>query len=592
MRRGPRLNMVKSSGMSIIELPQELVVKIAAGEVIERPASVVKELVENSLDAAAGRIEVELRGGGIPFLRVTDDGQGILPDEVELAFLRHATSKVRDLEDLANITSLGFRGEALPSIAAVAEVSMLTRTADRPLGMLLRIKEGTVLEKGERGCPPGTTVTVRNLFSGLPARRKFLRSSSTESRRVTDVVARYCLAYPEVQCLLFNDGRLTLQSPGDGQLRTAVASLYGSQVARAMVPVEARDASLAVQGLTSSPAEARASRQSISFFVNRRWVQSVALMRALEDAYRDLLPGDRFPLAVLNLYVPPDEVDVNIHPAKKEVRFYREGDLYSFVRRAAREALGQFAPAKTAFAGAGPFVAPSPGMGTQALAGGTSQAIGGGLPQSPSVGPAPAPNVALETPDQGPLRLQLPVLRVVGQMGDTYIIAEGPDGMYLVDQHTAHERVLFEKLKADGGEVSKQGLLDPLVLEVRPAQAALLVSSGDELARWGFEVEPLDQNACLLRAVPSLLRGNQLKEAFQEIVSALEETGGGPAWEDRLRQSLACHGAVRAGQTLTPQEMRELLLALEATDLPYTCPHGRPTMVYLSSARLNREFGR
>lgn len=580
--------------MAIIELPHELVAKIAAGEVIERPASVAKELVENSLDAASRRIEVEVRGGGIPFLRVTDDGQGIPQDQVETAFLRHATSKVSALEDLSSINTLGFRGEALPSIAAVAEVSMLTRPLDRPLGMLLRVKEGTVLEKGERGCPPGTTVTVRNLFSGLPARRKFLRPASTESRRITDVVARYCLAYPEVKFLLFTDGRLALQSPGDGQLSSAAATLYGAQVARALVPVEARDASLMLQGLVSPPSEARASRQAINFFVNRRWVQNVALTRALEDAYRDLLPGDRFPLAVINLYVPPEEVDVNIHPAKKDVRFYREGDLYAFVRRAAREALGRFAPAKTAFGGASPFLAPPAASGTGLETGATFQGIPGGFVRAPVGGLAPAPDLGLglEAPNQGPLRLQLPILRVVGQMGETYIIAEGPDGMYLVDQHTAHERVLYEKIKANGGEINKQGLLDPLVLEVRPAQAALLASSAEELARWGFEVEPLDQNACLLRTVPSLLGGNELKEAFQEIVAALEETGGGPGWEERLRQSLACHGAVRAGQTLTPREMRELLLALEATDLPYTCPHGRPTMVYLSSARLAREFGR
>lgn len=577
--------------MPIIELPQDLVAKIAAGEVIERPASVSKELVENSLDSGARRVEVELRGGGIPFLRVTDDGQGIPPEEVGLAFLRHATSKLVDLADLAKISTLGFRGEALPSIAAVAEVSMLTRTPDRELGMMVRIKEGRVIESGERGCPPGTTVTVRDLFSGLPARRKFLRPATTEARRVTDVVARYCLAYPEVQFLLHNDGRQSLQTPGDGQTTSAVASLYGAQLAKALVPVDAKDASLAVQGLISPPSEARASRQMINFFINRRWVQSAPLLRALEDAYQDLLPGDRFPVALINLYLPPDEVDVNIHPAKREVRFYREGDLYAFVRRAVREAIGHFAPAKTAFAGIGPFLT-HPGGGFPEVSGYMSQTVPGGLKPALVGGSVQTPALELEASDQGPLRIQLPILRVVGQMGDTYIIAEGPDGMYLVDQHTAHERVLYEKLKGGGDEVSKQGLLDPLVLEVRPAQVGLLASWGEVLGRWGFEVGQLDQNACLLRTAPSLLKGTKLKEAFQEILTALEETSGGPAWEERMRQSLACHGAVRAGQSLSIQEMRELLLALEATELPYTCPHGRPTMVYLSSARLAREFGR
>ncbi|MDP2728282.1 MAG: DNA mismatch repair protein MutL, partial [Dehalococcoidia bacterium] len=284
------------------------------------------------------------------------------------------------------------------------------------------------------------------------------------------------------------------------------------------------------------------------------------------------------------LYLPPDEVDVNIHPAKKEVRFYREGELYAFVRRAVREVIGQCASAKTAFTGAGALVSSLPNRPVLAPPGGFTPAPPGSLAQAPSP--------PLETPDPGPLRMHLPILRVVGQMGDTYIIAEGPDGMYLVDQHTAHERVLYEKIKGNGAEVGKQGLLDPLVLELPPAQVALLASASDELNRWGFEVDPLDQNACLLRTVPSLLKESKLKEAFQEILAALEETGGGPAWEDRLCKSLACHGAVRAGKSLTTQEMRELLLSLEETELPYTCPHGRPTMVYLSSVRLAREFGR
>ncbi len=578
--------------MGIIELPQELVLKIAAGEVIERPASVAKELVENSLDAGARRIEVEIRGGGIPFLRITDNGRGIEPDEVELAFRRHATSKLSSQDDLASIGSLGFRGEALPSIATVAEVTMLTRTWEQPLGVLVRLKDGMVIDKGERGGPPGTTITVRNLFSGLPARRKFLRPAASEGRRVTEIVARYCLAYPEVQFLLYNDGRLTLQSPGDGQLTSAVASLYGAPAAKAMVALDARETSMAIQGLISPPSETRGSRQYINYFVNRRWVQNAFLARALEQAYHDLLPADRYPLAVLNIYLPPDEVDVNIHPAKREVRFYREGELFTFIHRAVREALGKFAPAKTAFAGTGPGASTVPNRPLETPPGGFTRAPSY-EPQQGIVSSAfQSPTVPLETPEASPLQLQLPILRVVGQMGDTYIIAEGPDGMYLVDQHAAHERVLYEKLKSENGEPNRQGLLDPLVLELSPAQVSLLASTGEQLARWGFEVEPLDQNACLLRAVPSLLKRAKLKEAFQEILNLLEETGGGPAWEDRLAQSLACHGAVRAGQTLTPQEMRELLLALEATELPYTCPHGRPTMVYLSSSRLAREFGR
>ncbi len=344
--------------------------------------------------------------------------------------------------------------------------------------------------------------------------------------------------------------------------------------------------------MISPPSENRGSRQYVNFFVNRRWVQNQFLARALEQAYRDLLPAGRYPVAVLNLSLPPDEVDVNVHPAKREVRFCREAELFALVQRSVRDALRAFVPAKTAFGGSGPFIDSSVNRPLETPPGGFMRAPAG-FPQPAfssrggQVSSAPA-----SMADTEPLRAQLPILRVVGQMRETYIIAEGPDGMYLVDQHAAHERVLYEKVKGDKGETGRQGLLDPLVLDLSPGQSALLGSVSGELSRWGFEVEPLDQNACLVRAAPSFLKPARLKEAFQDILALLEETGGGPAWEEKLFQSMACHGAVRAGQTLSLQEMRELLLALEATDLAYTCPHGRPTMVYLSSARLAREFGR
>ncbi|MDO8689600.1 MAG: DNA mismatch repair protein MutL, partial [Dehalococcoidia bacterium] len=418
------------------------------------------------------------------------------------------------------------------------------------------------------------------------------RSAASEARRVTEIVARYSLAYPEVQFLVHNEGRVALQSAGDGQVTSAVSSLYGAATAKVMVPLDATAASMGIAGLVSPPSETRASRQCISFFVNRRWVQNQFLARALEQAYRDLLPVGRYPVAVLNVFLPPDEVDVNVHPAKREVRFCREAELFALVQRSVRDGLREFVPARTAFAGSGPFVDSPVSRPLQTPPGGFMRAPAD-FPQQAFSGAGGQLSAApTEMADAEPLRSQLPILRVVGQMRDTYIIAEGPDGMYLVDQHTAHERVLYEKIKGDKGETGRQGLLDPLVLELSPGQSALMASVSGELARWGFEVEPLDQNACLLRAAPSVLKPARLKEAFEDILSLLEETGGGPAWEERLFQSVACHGAVRAGQTLTPQEMRELLLALEATDLPYTCPHGRPTMVYLSSARLAREFGR
>jgi DNA mismatch repair protein MutL len=561
-----------SGNMAIARLSPELVRKIAAGEVIERPASVVKELVENSLDAGASRVEVEVRGGGIQLVRVSDDGVGIEPEEVELAFQRYATSKLKGEEDLARIASLGFRGEALPSIAAVAEVTMLTRPPSLALGTMVHLKEGRVVGRSPRGCPVGTTVTVRNLFSGLPARRKFLRSTTTEAQHIARLVAAYALASPEVKFTFSSEGRLAFQSPGNGELRAVLAAIHGLETTRAMLEVAIGSASLQVRGLVSPPHLHRANRQGMNFFVNRRWVQSPMLLRAMEAAYQDLLPHGRYPLGALSLVLPPEDLDVNIHPAKREVRFYREGEVYTWVQKAIREALGQAAPAARLSGTLTPAGHP-PGVSDEQ--------------QQPLFQEERLP------PSQpAPLSLHLPILRVVGQVNNVYIIAEGPDGMYLVDQHTAHERVLYERLKARQGQVERQGLLDPLTIEVTPQQREILAALAGELARWGFEAEPFGGNSCLLRSVPAILGTASPREGFLEALEVLEEARDGEERQEGMLRSLACHGAVRAGQALSSQEMRELLRDLEETSSPYTCPHGRPTMIYLSTAQLEREFGR
>jgi DNA mismatch repair protein MutL len=526
-------------------LPADLVAKIAAGEVVERPASVVKELMENSLDAGATQLSVEIRGGGVGVMRVTDNGSGIPAGEVELAFQRYATSKIERAEDLEAISSLGFRGEALPSIAAVAQVEVFTQARDEPVGTFICFKDGVVLEKASRGRPPGTTITVRNLFHAVPARLKFLKSATTENGHTLRVVSRYALAWPEVSFTMYLEGRPALRTTGEGGLREALAQVYGHELASALVEVEAPGLS----GLAGPPDLSRSGREYIQFFLDRRPIRSPLLLRAVEEVYAGLLPPGRHPVAFLHLAISPQEVDVNIHPQKAEVRFRNEWGLFRAVQDALRRALGR-----------------------------------GPLPEAKAESPFPQ---LLPLPPAA-----LPLLRVLGQMAQSYIIAEGPEGLYLVDQHAAHERVLYEKIKGrKAREIEVQGLLEPLVLELSPRQEGVLRARGEELGGFGFGIEHFGPRTYRITAVPTLLKDKDIKAALLEVLDAPGEEKG-PPWQERVALSLACHGAVKAGQPLTPEEMRGLLQEMEKTPNSHTCPHGRPTLLHFPSSQLERGFGR
>ncbi len=549
--------------MPIKVLDKKLVVRIAAGEVVERPASVVKELVENSLDAGSTQIAVEVRGGGVGMIRVADDGCGIPPLEVELAFERYTTSKIGRLEDLERITSLGFRGEALPSIAAVAEVEMVTAAGGEAVGSFISLADGAIVSRRSQGRSQGTTVTVKNLFRNVPARLKFLKSPATENSHIASVVSQYALAFPGVKFSLVVDGRAMLRTPGNGELIDSVAEVYGLEVAQNMLAVSSAPGSLPrVTGMVGAPAVSRSSRGYLSFFINRRWVTSRLLARAVEEAYRGLLMAGRYPIAVINLWLPPEEVDANIHPAKTEVKFQHEHVVFSAVQRAVRQALVEQAPVPK-MAAAQPPAAAQPVLRAPAGAG---------------YMPLEAP----QTPAQS-----LPVLRVLGQLASSYIIAEGPDGLYLIDQHAAHERVLFDKIRQSQREVEVQALLEPVTVEVSPAQAEALKKHYQEMAEFGFSVETFGERTCLVRAVPALLGGRDWRGVLAELLD-LDASN----WAESVAKSLACHGAVRVGEGLTGEEMRQLVRQLEQTDLPNTCPHGRPTMICLSSGQLRKEFGR
>ena len=573
--------------------------KIAAGEVVERPASVVKELLENSMDAGAGRISVEIAGGGVEYIRVTDDGTGIPGNEVELAFQRFATSKVASVGDLEAVDTLGFRGEALPSIASIARVSMVTRSREEDSGTHLELADGQVLRKEPRGAPRGTSVTVRHLFGNFPARRKFLRSTATETSRIQTLVTRYVLAYPGLRFQLDVEGSTVFSSTGSGDLRDAIAAVYSLDVAQAMLEIsEGRDREedpyLTVKGMVSPPSLDRANRSYISLFVNGRWVQSRMLGYALTQAYHGFISERRHPMAVLNLTLPYSDVDVNVHPAKAEVRFRRENAAFGSLQQAVRHTLTSHAPVPgmTHVTSAQP-VAAKPTMGRSfwpVPSFATPRAF-----RSDYREPSVSSGYQQPAPTEAPIpRTALPALRVLGQVQSTYVAAEGPDGMYLIDQHAAHERVIFEKVIAEATSRTPlvQRMLEPATVLLSPEQREMVDAQGELLGALGFLIEPFGDDAYLLRGVPGLLGQADPGQALLDVLDTMAEGGGFESWEERGAYSVACHSAVRAGKTLTNQEMTELARQLERCQQPNTCPHGRPTMIHLSSGLLEREFGR
>ncbi len=563
--------------MPIRVLDPQIVSRIAAGEVIERPASVVKELVENSLDASASQISIETMGGGVSLIRVTDNGIGIPDGEVEFAFDRHATSKIGSLDDLESISSLGFRGEALPSIAAVAQVDIITCVAGKSSGTFLSLKDGVIENKGSQGHPQGTTLTVRNLFRRVPARLKFLKSPTTENSHIANVVSQYALDFPEVKFTLFIDGKVALRTPGSGQLIDSVIEVYGVEMAQNMLEIrndskwENGAVYLGITGTVGSPAVSRSNRGCLSFFINRRWVNSRLLAWAVEEAYHGLLPQGKHPIAIINISLPHQEVDVNVHPTKTEVKFQNEHRVFGTVQKTVRRALIELMPVPQIGATATTYVStPEP---RQAVL------------TSPSDSLTSLPPLAPQTP-----MVSLPTLRILGQLLSSYIIAEGRDGLYLIDQHAAHERILFEKIKHQRSrqEVEVQGLLEPVTFEVDPKEEEVLKSHYQKLAEFGFSIEPFGDKTYLVRAVPLVLYNKDWAGMMRQLLDFLS----GGDWAETIAMSIACHSAVRAGQTLTDDEMDELVRQLEQAAIPHTCPHGRPTMIRLSSGQLEKEFGR
>jgi DNA mismatch repair protein MutL len=594
--------------MPIRLLPPEVAGKIAAGEVVERPASVVKELIENSIDAGAADIHIETREGGRRLIRVADNGAGIPSEEVSLAFARHATSKLADVDDLNHIATLGFRGEALASIAAVSQVTVLTRPRSQTVGRFLRVDGGEITLQEGRGCPAGTVITVEHLFRNVPARLKFLRQPQTEAGHIHLVVTHYALAYPNVRFSLIADGRQAFQSTGNGQLSDVLIAVYGLEVAEQMLEVkgaegsdpseeglvtEAPRSSLAVLGYTSIPALHRANRSYISFFVNRRWVQDRSLAHAVAQAYHTMLPVGRHPIAAILLDMDPADIDVNVHPTKREVKFRDGRRVFSAVQRAVRHTLIENAPVPTLTRR--PLTWPTPDWERR-------QSL-----LSAGEGETLDTQLALElyrtgddtSPDDEPLPVgpvRLPLLRVVGQVGQTYIVAEGPQGMYLIDQHAAHERVLYEQMTAGHEQrtAASQALLEALHLELDPMLGGIMAEHLSTLNEVGFVLEPFGGTSYLVRAVPSILVVPDVRTALVDILELLRQ-GDDPLAaqaEERVIAAICKRAAVKAGQTLSKEEMQQLVRQLEQCASPRTCPHGRPTVLHFSVEQLEKGFGR
>ena len=585
--------------MTIRRLPEGTVNRIAAGEVIERPASVVKELVENAIDAGAARIEIDIAGGGREFVSVSDDGCGMDPGELLLAIERHATSKLPD-DDLLHIKHLGFRGEALPAIGAVSRLVLTSRASGAEHAWSLAFNAGEVGEPAPAALPRGTRVEVRDLFFATPARLKFLKAERTETSNITDTVKRLAMAHPQIAFSLTSGGRTVLRyepETGNGAALARLRAVMGRQFAENAIAIDAERDGVVLSGYAGLPTLNRGSAQAQYLFVNGRPVRDRMLAGAVRGAYQDLLARHRHPMLALNLTAPPDAVDVNVHPAKAEVRFRDAGSVRGLIVGGLRHAVaaaGHRASTTSAEAALGAF-----------RPGGTGGALPPGLAEAAAVFQAPAPGELVGgggfTPaarsEAAEIVTSFPLGAAIGQLHETFVVAQTDDGIVIVDQHAAHERLVYERVKKElaGPGVASQGLLIPEVVELDPGQAERLAGRAAELAELGLTVEAFGPGAVVVRAVPAFLGEVDIQGLVRDLADSLDDVAGGTALRERLDDvcsTMACHGSVRAGRRLTPDEMNALLREMEVTPHSGQCNHGRPTYIELKLPDIERLFGR
>ena len=613
----------------IIQLSSHVANLIAAGEVVERPASVAKELLENAVDAGATQVTLEIRDGGMTFLRVTDNGCGMSPEDARTAFLRHATSKLRTAEDLAAIATMGFRGEALAAIASVSRIDLLTKIPGAISGTSLSLEAGSITEESEAGCPDGTTMIVRDLFFNTPARMKFMKSDTVEGSRVAATVQMQALAHPEVAFRFLKDGKEVLSTPGTGSLEAAVYCVYGRDSGR-MIPLESKWEQFTVSGFVSKPTDARPSRALQTFFVNGRPVKSRLLIAALEEAYRNQIMVGKFPACVLHLITPASAVDVNVHPAKTEVKFLNEKAVFDCIHYGVLGALNktqdrpqvQFKPTsvpqhatpapkqenffrtmnpqefKSFTAAVKEAPKPSP-LAAAATAAAVERTALPPLRETvilPSVTPKPIPVPQQAEPEQ----VAIPTMptdipwRYVGELYNSYIIVEQGEEAYLIDKHAAHERILFEKLKAHQEAISSQTLLTPITHRLSPECAAILLENQALLEELGFEIQEFGENTLLVRQIPMDLDESQAADALDTLAADLlngrkerRETV-----RDEMLHTVACKAAIKAGWQSSERELLKLAEQVLSRDDLKHCPHGRPICISLSKKQLEKQFKR
>ena len=636
----------------IIQLSSHVANLIAAGEVVERPASVVKELLENAVDAGASQVTVEIRDGGMTFMRITDNGCGMSREDARTAFLRHATSKLRNAEDLAAIATMGFRGEALAAIASVSRIDLLTKTPGSISGTSLSLEAGNITEESEAGCPDGTTIIVRDLFFNTPARMKFMKSDTVEGGRVSAAVQLQALAHPEVAFRFLRDGKEVLSTPGTGQLEAAVYCVYGRECGK-MVKVESRWEGYSLTGYISKPTDARPSRNLQTFFVNDRPVKSRILIAALEEAYRNQIMVGKFPACVLHLHLPSSAVDVNVHPAKTEVKFLNEKAVFDCVHYGVLGALNkapdrpqvQFKPATAVPATPKPASvqpaskpakqenffrtmtaeeyktfstvvkeAPKPSpLAAAATAAAVERSVQKPVKEQvilPKIEPVPLPKLP-EIKKPEPVVVPAPVQeeseqavietmpqeaqwRYVGELYNSYIIVEQGEEAYLIDKHAAHERILFEKLKANQEAISAQSLLSPVACRLSPEEASILLANKQLLEELGFEAEEFGENTLLLRQIPMDLGVEQAQETLEQMAADL--LNGRREKKDSVRDevlhTVACKAAIKAGWQSSEKELKVLAEQVMAREDLKHCPHGRPICITLSKKQLEKQFKR
>ena len=580
--------------MPIHILSDQVSSQIAAGEVIERPSSVVKELMENAIDAGATEITVTLQGSGQPFIEVADDGQGIPENELGLAVARFATSKLQSADDLFNIQTLGFRGEALASIGSVSHLTLTSRVENAAVGGRIHVEGGKIINRSQIAHPRGTTIQVETLFFNVPARLKFLKKDFTERQASLGLLTRYALAYPSIRLKVIQDGRNMLQTNGSGNRREIIGNLFEPELARQLITVEGLDYGIRLEGFISPINVTRSNRRDITFFVNGRWVQDTTLSTALLQAYHTYLMVGRYPMAVIFLHIPPEDIDVNVHPAKAEVRFRSPDQVFSVIQRSVRKALLASSPlpqvelVRTFWyqpQSSQTQLDPAWGMAVESISAGDER---------PSQPPGGGDLSADAEPINGMVN-RIPLLRLVGQVGAAYLVAEGPDGLYLIDQHAAHERVLYEQfIRQKDERLISQQLLEPATVHLSTSQADLLESQLALLNRLGFSVEHFGSDTFLIRSIPAIFSHLTPESALRVLVEDFEEdeTPLKQELEARIVARICKRAAVKAGQVLTLEEQRQLLADLETCFSPRTCPHGRPTMIHLSVDLLERQFGR